>query len=229
MLIFQKEFHFFVARAALSRLEKRTSGSCRNYLSRITQTFLHNLTLIEKWRLMPWSAYKRRGKFALVHFLFRERSTGFKIGNRYSVRLPIYCCRFAHDFCRKSWIYVEKLAVIATNENKQSLILLLSLLAVAWQSGFFVWSKRPLKGGKHKQESEFDFRDCTRGFRGLPKFGRILIKHPHRYILTLALFLQLWQHLPNVAVQPIVNESSTRNSCAPSLIDEPGFFFLFFF
>jgi hypothetical protein len=67
---------------------------------------------------------------------------------------------------------VEKLAVIATNENKQSLILLLSLLAVAWQSGFFVWSKRPLKGGKHKQESEFDLRDCTRGFRGLPKFGK---------------------------------------------------------
>jgi hypothetical protein len=218
-----------VARAALSRLEKRTSGSCRNYLSRITQTFLHNLTLIEKWRLMPWSAYKRKGKFALVHFLFRERSTGFKIGNRYSVRLPIYCCRFAHDFCRKSWIYVEKLAVIATNENKQSLILLLSLLAVAWQSGFCFGQNDLLKEENINKNQSSILGTAPVGFEGCQNLERILIKHPHRYILTLALFLQLWQHLPNVAVQPIVNESSTRNSCAPSLIDEPGFFFLFFF
>jgi hypothetical protein len=68
--------------------------------------------------------------------------------------------------------FVEKLAVIATNENGA----VLNIATVASCGGlaiwFLFWSKRPLKGGKHKQESEFDFRDCTRGFRGLPKFGK---------------------------------------------------------
>jgi hypothetical protein len=152
----------------------------------------------------------------------------YKYSNRYSVRLPIYYCRFAHDFCRKSWIYVENLPVIATDENSA----VLNIAAVASCGGLEIWSffflvTTPWRRKKNENRSSI-LRTAPVGFEGCQHLEGYVIKYPPRYILTLNLFLLLWQHLPNVAVQPIVNESSTRNSlplcCAPSLIDEPGFF-----
>jgi hypothetical protein len=132
-----------VARAALSRLSKRTSGSCRNFLSHIIiQSFLHNLALIEKCRLMPWSAYKRRKNF-------REWSIGLtSIAIDIAFDCPYITVALPMTSAENRGFTWKIYPLLPPTKIVQSLILLLSLLAVAWKSGLFFFWSRPLEGEK---------------------------------------------------------------------------------